>query len=151
MRVEITSETHWRVPRSRIHAVAHRAERVFHFPRTTHINLAFVADPAMQRLHKKALGRNRPTDVLAFPLHAFHATRAHVFSNIPPDPDGAVRLGDVVISVPTAREQARRLGHSVTEEVTELFAHGLLHLLGYNHLRKTDAARMAALAECLLA
>lgn len=151
MRVEITNETHWRIPRSRIHAVADRAERVFHFSRTTHISLAFVADPAMQRLNKKTMGHNRPTDVLAFPLHALHATRAHVFSNIPPDPDGTVRLGDIVISVSTAQEQAHRLGHSMTEEVTELFAHGLLHLLGYDHLRKTDAARMGALAERLLA
>ncbi|TSC63948.1 MAG: putative rRNA maturation factor [Parcubacteria group bacterium Gr01-1014_106] len=150
MRVEITNETRVRVPRSRIDVVARRAQHIFRLPKNTHIALACVTDVVMQRLNTQTRGHHHPTDVLSFPLHEVHGKQSRAFSHLPADPDGTVHLGDVVISLPTAKKQARQLGHAVSEEIAELFAHGVLHLLGYDHVRKNDAVRMAALSERLL-
>ncbi len=81
---------------------------------------------ALNRQHRK---KDRPTDVLAFALregpHAAFAGDA---------------LGDVVLSIETARRQARAAGHGLADEATMLLAHGLLHLVGYDH-RDDDEER----------
>jgi probable rRNA maturation factor len=59
-------------------------------------------------------------------------------------------LGDVVISLPTARRQAREAGKPLVDELALLWVHGLLHLLGYDHATKKGAARMFALQDRLL-
>lgn len=150
MRVEITNETTWRVPTSRLHTVARRAEQHLGLPPAAHVHLVFVADRAMQRLNRRAFRRNRPTDVLAFPLHTLRPTHPNALRTMPKDPDGFIRLGDVVISVPTAVKQAENHGHPPADEVLKLFAHGVLHLLGYDHARRADAARMERLTKRLL-
>ena len=96
---------------------------------TAELSLVLVSDPVMHELNRTWRGRNRPTDVLAF------AQR----EGVGPAPDGL--LGDVVISVDTARRQAAALGHSVAVEAERLLVHGLLHLLGYDHERSAAEAR----------
>lgn len=91
----------------------------------------------MRSIHRAALGLDYPTDVLAFPLHQHRSWRS-----APADPDGFLRLGDVVIAHETARRQAAERGGSLKQELGELFAHGLLHLLGYDHQSVRDAAVM---------
>ena len=87
--------------------------------------VCLVSDAVMRRYQKRFRGLNQPTDVLSFP-------------------DGAAgRAGDLLVSVETARLQARRLGHSVETEIRILLLHGLLHLLGFDHEAPRDAARMA--------
>jgi len=96
---------------------------------TAELSLVLVSDPVMHELNRTWRGRNRPTDVLAF------AQR----EGTGPAPEGL--LGDVVISVDTARRQAAALGHSVAVEAERLLVHGLLHLLGYDHERSAAEAR----------
>lgn len=91
----------------------------------------FVDDPDIQRLNLRFRGVDRPTDVIAFELTTEAERRR----------SGAL-LGDVVISVPTARRQAEEFGHSLEAELTLLLIHGTLHLLGYDHTEPTDADRM---------
>lgn len=93
------------------------------------LSVALVSDRRMRVLNRDWRGKDRPTDVLAF------AQRE--------GPGGAPAglLGDVVISVDTARRQAAERGHSIGREVDRLLVHGLLHLLGYDHERSAPEAR----------
>jgi len=84
------------------------------------IALVFVGDAAMRKLNKTYRRKDKTTDVLSFPLNA-------------KAPDGRLYVGDIVISVPQAARQARRLGHGLERELGILVIHGFLHLLGYGH------------------
>jgi len=84
------------------------------------VSLAFVGDRAIQTLNRKFMKKDRPTDVLSFPLGE-------------KGPDGKYYLGDIVIAVPVAFRQAKEKGHALDRELRLLAIHGFLHLLGYNH------------------
>lgn len=84
-------------------------------------------DQQITELNRQYLGREKPTDVLAFPMNQEKLSPLHPHL-----------LGDVVISLDQAVAQARRLRHSLDEELLVLLLHGLLHLLGYDH---TGSAR----------
>lgn len=87
-----------------------------------------MTDPTIHILNRQYRGKDKPTDVLSFPL----ADELH--------PE---LLGDVVISVDTAARQAQRRGHSLREEIQTLLIHGVLHLLGYDHeVSRSEAIRM---------
>jgi len=88
----------------------------------------FASDRELRRLNRDYRGKDRPTDVLSFPGEA--------------SPEGR-HLGDVVISVPTARRQAAEQGHAVDRELRTLLLHGVLHCLGYDH--ETDDGTMERL------
>jgi probable rRNA maturation factor len=104
------------------------------------LSLLLVSDQRMRRLNARYRRKDRPTDVLAFPLH--NGPRRDRGGTI--DRYGAQMIGDVVISIPTARRQAQELGHSLYAEVVRLLVHGFVHLLGYDHERgPREAARMA--------
>lgn len=99
------------------------------------IEVSFVLtdDARIHQLNKVYRHKDRPTDVLAF------AMREGDFAELA---GGA--LGDVIVSVPTARKQARERDASVLDEVTMLAAHGLLHLLGWDHETPAKDRRMRA-------
>ena len=95
------------------------------------LSVLLVADGEMRRLNRDWRGKDRPTDVLSF-AQGEGAGGA---------PEGL--LGDVVISVDTARRQARTGRRPLGREAERLLVHGLLHLLGYDHERSVrDAAEM---------
>ncbi len=96
---------------------------------TEAFTVALVSDARMRALNRRFRGQARTTDVLAFPLRKQSSARAY---------NGY--LGDIAISLETARRQARRLGHSLANEVCLLILHGVLHLLGYDH--ETDRGEM---------
>ena len=85
----------------------------------------------MRDLNRRYCGEDAPTDVLSFALNE----RAEDFV-LPPD--GILRLGEVIISLPTARRQAKRGGHSRQRKRRLLLVHGLLHLLGYDHAEEEE-------------
>ncbi|MCB9667556.1 MAG: rRNA maturation RNase YbeY [Myxococcales bacterium] len=85
------------------------------------LSILLCDDGSMRTLNRDYRKQDKPTDVLAFPMGAR------------PRSNASVLLGDVVISLPTARRQAAGRGHDAMEEVTFLLAHGLLHLLGMDH------------------
>ena len=103
------------------------------------LSLLLVSDGEMRRLNRRWRGRDRPTDVLAF-AQAEGPGGA---------PDGM--LGDVVISVDTARRQAAKRGETLGREAERLLVHGVLHLLGYDHERSTAEARRMQRRERVLA
>jgi probable rRNA maturation factor len=84
------------------------------------VTLAFVGERAIRTLNRKFLKKDKPTDVLSFPLGEKGA-------------DGKFYLGDIVIAVPVAFRQSRAKGHVLDRELRLLAIHGFLHLLGYDH------------------
>ena len=96
------------------------------FTEAADINVLFVDNAQMQELNKKHRNIDKPTDVLSFPLGKDGKY------DINPE-DGACMLGDIVISMEKAYEQASTYGHSLQREVAFLTTHAALHLLGYDH------------------
>jgi len=109
-------------------------------------NVCFVDDRRIKRLNSLYLGKNRATDVLSFPWNAPQrqppqragSERARSRHTRRSANERAVRefknfLGDIVISVDTAKRNAGKEGHSTLNEIRWLILHGVLHLLGYNH------------------
>ena len=88
------------------------------------VGVWFVDDPTIRRLNRRYRNVDRATDVISFGLSDRRERRK-----------AGVALGDVVISVTTARRQALFLGHSLKAELALLLIHGALHLLGYDHQR----------------
>ncbi len=76
----------------------------------------------MRSLNRRYRGIDRTTDVLSFSL------REGAFAGLRPD-----LLGDIVISIPRAQQQAEEAGHPLSREIERLLIHGLLHLMGYDH------------------
>jgi probable rRNA maturation factor len=90
-------------------------------PDALSFGVLFTSDQGIANLNRRYRGRKGPTDVLSFPG------------------DGDGHLGDVAISVPTARRQAQNEGHDLEQEIRLLLLHGILHCLGYDH-EKDDGA-----------
>jgi len=100
------------------------------------VTLRLAPDREVRRLNRIFRGKDRTTDVLSFPA----------CGDLEP---GRLHLGDLAISVPQARRQARRAGWSLEEELSLLVTHGFLHLLGYDH--EKDDGEMRRLEKELLA
>ena len=102
------------------------------------ITIVLTDDAHLHELNKEFLGVDAPTDVLSFPASES-------------DPEtGTPYLGDILISIPRATEQAQASGHSVEAEVQLLVVHGTLHLMGHDHAEAEEKARMwAAQAEVM--
>lgn len=103
------------------------------------VQLGFVSDEEIRALNRDFRRRDRATDVLSF-----SALEGE------PLPGTEHFLGDIVVSLDTARRQAAEHGHSFDDEVAILVVHGLLHLLGYDHEDGPDAAIAQAEAELTL-
>ena len=93
------------------------------------LSLVLVDNRKIQELNARYRNRNEPTDVLSFPSGESL-------------PAGVQILGDVVISVEKAEEQARKRRKTVEREIESLLIHGILHLLGYDHERSEKEAKV---------
>lgn len=104
------------------------------------LSILLCDDATIRELNRQYRKKDRATDVLAFPMHD---------GSGPQTTPGL--LGDVVISLPTARRQAAERDRPILHEVTFLLAHGLLHLLGHDHASKREERQMTARTEALMA
>lgn len=95
------------------------------------ISLTFTDDEGIRELNREYRGMDRATDVLSFPLLEFDEDETDAEFETE---DGLVLLGDIVISIERAKEQARELNHSLRRELAFLAAHSTLHLLGLDHV-----------------
>ncbi len=101
------------------------------------VSVTLTNNEYIHTLNKQYRGIDRPTDVLSFALNESEAP------DVEDGPDVNV-LGDLVISVERAKEQAADYGHSVKREIAFLTVHGMLHLLGYDHMEEQDRLEMEA-------
>lgn len=103
------------------------------------ISLTIISDAEIKKINKKYRSKNTPTDVISF-----------VYEETEKFP-GEEMLGEIYISIDTAKRQAKELKHSLKYELQFLFVHGVLHLLGYTHETEEKYAQMMAKAKKLLA
>ena len=125
--------------------LVHLAERVLSAvgESRSELSLELTGDGRMRRLNREYRKKDRPTDVLAFPIREAVMPRG-----VRPVTQ---MLGDVVISLPTAVRQAKEAGRSIDDELAMLLVHGVLHLCGYDHERnRLQAARMSRRDRALL-
>ena len=99
------------------------------------LSVSFVRDPKIRELNRTYRGKDKPTDVLSFPLYEAGE-----------EGDGETErlLGDIVISLDTARRQAAEYDATLDREVQRLLIHGILHLLGHDHEEPGERAEMEA-------
>jgi probable rRNA maturation factor len=111
-------------------------------PRETEICISFIDDTGMRELNKTYRRMDKTTDVLSFPQDVTNLTldlnAAIAFEN----KNQTLILGDIVISVDTAKKHSAIHRKSIEEEIDKLIIHGILHLLGYDHKKKSDANLM---------
>ena len=109
------------------------------------ISVSFVDLDAIHKINKEYRQIDRPTDVISFAFLDTEKDKAKILAK-----NEMVVLGDIYICLDKAKEQAIEYGHSLDRELRFLFVHGLLHLLGYDHMEKKDEEIMFPLQEKIL-
>lgn len=115
-------------------------------PYEAQISLVLTDDDTIHSTNKEFRGIDRPTDVLSFPMVDFPSPADYSVleeddSYFHPE-SGELLLGDIMISIPRAVDQAREYGHSIKREYAFLIAHSMLHLLGYDHMEDEERLLM---------
>jgi probable rRNA maturation factor len=118
-----------RLEKSEFEAFTKKAASLIEQAKDKDFTIVFVSDRKIRELNRTFRNKNVPTDVLSFNYESdFH------------DSENSAFLGDIVISVETAKKQARENGLTIEKEIKQLILHGILHLCGYNH--ETDQGQM---------
>jgi probable rRNA maturation factor len=111
----------------------------------TEVSVTFVDNERIQEINRDYRGKDKPTDVISFALEEEGEGEVSVIGE-----DLPTALGDIIVSIPKAKEQAEEYGHSFDRELGFLLVHGFLHLLGYDHLNEDDEKMMFARQEEIL-
>ena len=101
------------------------------------MSVNFVDNKEIQALNRNYRGKDAPTDVISFAMQESVEGEIEIVGE-----DMPLALGDIVISVDKAKEQATEYEHSYERELAFLTLHGFLHFLGYDHMNKSDEAKM---------
>lgn len=109
-------------------------------PDTCEASISFVSNEEMRHLNREYRGVDRPTDVLSFECDNVQDD----FATFSPIPEEVYELGDIVVAPDVAERQAPEYGLSLSDEVSLLITHGLLHLCGYDHMEEGEALVMEA-------
>ena len=129
-----------------LHSLAELVLRQEGYPEDAEATLLFVSEDEMASYNGRFLDRDGPTDVLAFPVE-------ELLPGVVPDKDPQgppLMLGDVIVAPSYVRRQAEQYEVSFEDEMALMVTHGILHLLGYDHLDDEDAERMEARERVLL-
>jgi probable rRNA maturation factor len=121
-----------------LHSLAELVLREEEYPRDAEVTLLFVSESEMASYNRRFLDRDGPTDVLAFPVE-------ELLPGVVPeiDPQGPpLMLGDVLVAPAYVRRQADTHGVTFDDEMALMVTHGILHLLGYDHVEDDEAERM---------
>ncbi|MCG3085814.1 rRNA maturation RNase YbeY [Anoxybacillus sp. LAT_35] len=128
-----------------IEQLLQHAAKEEHVPDDAEVSVTFVDNEKIREINRDYRGKDQPTDVISFALEEMGEEEIEIVGiDVPPV------LGDIIISVPKAREQAEQYGHSFMRELGFLAVHGFLHLLGYDHETEEEEKVMFAKQEQLL-
>lgn len=124
-------------------SVLQKAAEVYGLADSDEVSVVFCDDAYIRQLNRDYRGQDKATDVLSFALDEGEEPAVH---------DGPVQhlLGDIVISLDTAARQAEDYGHTLEREMAYLAIHGMLHLLGYDHMDEADQQEMRTEEEYVL-
>ncbi|QUG42144.1 rRNA maturation RNase YbeY [Psychrobacillus sp. INOP01] len=109
------------------------------------VSVTFVSNDAIQEINKTYRNKDVPTDVISFAMEEMGEGEIEIL-----DADIPTMLGDIIISVQRATEQAESYAHSFERELCFLAVHGFLHLLGYDHGTEEQEKEMFGLQESIL-
>lgn len=112
----------------------------------TELSLSFVDIEEIHNINKEYRGIDRPTDVISFALNDEVEDELDIIGG-----DETNYLGDIIICVDIAKEQAKEYNHSVERELGFLTVHGFLHLLGYDHMTEEEEKEMFSKQDAILA
>lgn len=143
MTIEVCNETDYEVNESEFADIARFVLDKMHVNPKAELSILFIDETSIEKLHIDWLGLPGPTDVMSFPMDEL---RPGTDDN--PSEDGI--LGDIVICPTVAAKQAVAAGHSAVEEMLLLTVHGILHLLGYDHVEPDEKKEMFDLQRNLL-
>ena len=113
---------------------------------TVEISVRLAGDAEVQELNRAYRGKDKPTNVLSFPL-----VQHDLLDGLANSDDGEVLLGDIILAAGVCAEEAGEKQVSVAIHATHLIVHGLLHLLGYDHQGDAEAEAMEAIERSALA
>lgn len=143
MSIEVNNETTAKIDaREFVDLARYVFDAMFLHP-ATELSITFVDEKAMSELHEEWMDLEGPTDVMSFPMDELREGREGELA-----PEGL--LGAIVICPTVAAQQARIAGHSSEEEMLLLLTHGILHLLGYDHIEPEEERVMFTLQRKLL-
>lgn len=121
--------------------IAQKAEQRLKLSDDYELSVTFVRSRTIHTINRDYRGIDRPTDVISFAIRDDME-----FEMV----EGMNDLGDIFINIDYARKQAKQYGHSYRREIAFLFTHGMLHCLGYDHMKEEDEKVMFALQDDIL-
>ena len=145
MEINITnqsSQKKWSRYKKDFLLIAQRAQEVLKLEDEYSMSVIFVDPEEIHEINKTYRNIDRPTDVISFALR----DEADDYEMMEEDNE----LGDIFINIQAIVDQASEYGHSMRREVCFLFTHGLLHLLGYDHMWNEDEKQMFALQDVII-
>lgn len=140
--VNQTDEKRWSRYRKDFVCICSKTEAVLSLKGNRNVSIIFVTPEAIHAINKDYRNIDRATDVISFALQDEQASYEMM--------EGEDELGDIFINIQAIVEQAKSYEHSLRREVCFLFTHGLLHLLGYDHMVAEDEQKMFQLQDVIL-
>ncbi|PXX76874.1 rRNA maturation RNase YbeY [Dielma fastidiosa] len=138
-----TEESEWESYAEDFQKISGKTSKVLRTAYESSCSVVFVTPDAIQEINRDYRSIDKPTDVISFALK--DSEEDYMISE-----EIDEELGDIFINVEAVRNQAQEYGHSIRREVCFLFTHGLLHLLGYDHMQSEDEKIMFALQDVIL-
>jgi probable rRNA maturation factor len=115
-------------------------------PAAIEISIRLTSDAEVQTLNRQYRGQDKPTNVLSFPM-----VQPDLIDSLSNTDDGEVLLGDIVLAYETCAREAAERDVPLQDHATHLIVHGVLHLLGYDHMTDADAEAMEAVEQSVMA
>lgn len=143
MSIEVNNESTYDIDEASLQRLAIYCLDAMRVHQDAEIAIVLVDEAAMEQLHVQWMGEPGPTDVLSFPMDELRPGNDDVIT-----PAGV--LGDVVLCPQVAEVQAEGAGHSTMDELLYLTAHGILHLLGFDHAEPEEEKEMFSLQRDLI-
>jgi probable rRNA maturation factor len=141
--IEVNNESAVEVDEAALQRLAAYALDTMHVSTEAELAILLVDEAAMEQLHVQWMDEPGPTDVLSFPMDELRPGTEE-------EPTPAGLLGDVVLCPQVAGAQAEAAGHGLMDELKLLMAHGILHLLGFDHAEPEEEREMFAIQRDIL-
>lgn len=140
--VNLTNSGDWEKYEDSFLSILAETKKVLNLSKNFTCSVILVTSEKIQEINKEYRGKDQSTDVISFALQDVE--------NVVVNEEVENELGDIFINVDAVVQQANEYGHSEKREISFLFTHGLLHLLGYDHMNQEDELEMFRLQEEIL-